>query len=295
MNTARAPIIIRPRGRLANQMFQLMLAIELSRKIGGAPIFGYSLPEWGLIGPSAPKILATPDDMFLITRHRFRLENLLFLLQRGITVGVVIEGWGMRHEYYSDVHFYRKLFQSTHEVPYISDKELLINVRAEDILSGFHPHYYPMAFSYFEKVIAVSGLQPVFMGQIGEDNYSLALKKRFKGARFLPHTSAIADFQTIRKAYHIALGISSFSWLAAWLSESALTIHMPFAGLFEPQSSGENLVPIGDHRYRYYKVPFPSYDQRKEIDLVTWAEQEGPVYELAVMNGRLGLELQLKA
>ncbi len=268
-------------------MFQLMLAIELSRKIGEAPIYGYGLPEWGLIGPPAPKILATPDEMFLITRHRFRLENLLFLLERGLTSGVVIEGWGMRHEYYSDLQFYRNLFQSKQETPHISDTELLINVRAEDILSGFHPHYYPMAFSYFEKVVAVSGLTPVFMGQIGEDNYSLALKKRFKGARFLPHISAIADFQTIRKAHHIALGVSSFSWLAAWLSETAQTIHMPVVGLFAPQLSGENLLPIGDRRYRYYKVPFPGYAQRKEINLVAWAEREGPAYELAIVNERL--------
>lgn len=265
---------------MANQMFQLMLAVALSRKLGGAPVLGYSLPDWGLMGPKAPRLSLLPDEMFLISRHKFDLKSLLFLLEKKILNGVVIEGWGMRLEYYESPQAYRKLFQSMQEVPALSDKELLINVRAGDILSGWHPEYFPMAFSYYEKVIAVTGLSPVFMGQIGDDSYSVALKNRFRGARFLPQLSPIADFQTIRNAHHIALSLSSFSWLASWLSETAKTIHLPVAGLFQPKPSGTNLLPLSDPRYRYYQVPFPVYAERNGLNLVTWAESSESVQPL---------------
>lgn len=272
-------IVVRPKGRMANQMFQLMLAIELSQKLGGAPIFGYSLPEWGIMGPKLP-VLSLPDEVFLISRHRFNLRNLLLLLDNKVVNGVVIEGWGMRLEHFGAPQKYQKLFRSNQETPSLSEHELLINVRAEDILSGWHSEYFPMAFSYFEKVISVTGLSPVFMGQIGEDPYSLALKNRFKGARFLTQASPLVDFQTIRAAHNIALSISSFSWLAAWLSENAKTIHMPLAGLFEPKTTGTNLIPLSDSRYRYYKVPFPLPSEREKINLVKWAEEGEPTCEL---------------
>lgn len=273
-------IIVRHKGRLANRMFQLMLAIELSKKLGDAPVFGYDIPEWKITGPKPPILGMLPGEMFLISKHTFSLKNLLLLLEKKFVNGVVIEGWGMRLEYFGPPQRYRKLFQSTLVTPQVSDRELLINVRAEDILSGWHPEYFPMAFSYFEKVISITGLSPVFMGQIGEDNYSLALKKRFKNARFLPATSPMLDFQTIRSAQHIALSISSFSWLAAWLSETAVTIHMPFAGLFKPRIDGTNLVPLSDSRYRYYKVPFPTLSERKGLNLIEWADGGEPTYEL---------------
>jgi len=266
-------------------MFQLMLAIELSKRLGDAPIYGYRLPDWGIIGPKAPKRRLHPDEMFLIYNHKFSLKNLLTLLNGKLVNGVVIEGWGMRVEYYGPPQRFQRLFTSIQETPVLSESELLIHVRAEDILSGWHPEYFPMAFSYFERIIAVTGLSPVFMGQIGDDNYSIALKNKFKGARFLPHASPVVDFQTIRRSHHIALSISSFSWLSAWLSETAKTIHMPLAGLFEPKPAGANLIPFSDPRYRYYKVPFPLTGERNGIDLVDWAEGSGPTYELFLKVG----------
>jgi hypothetical protein len=73
-----------------------MLAIELSKKLGDAPVFGYDIPEWGITGPKSPKVSLLPDEMFLISKHRFRLKNILMLLEREFINGVVIEGWGMR-------------------------------------------------------------------------------------------------------------------------------------------------------------------------------------------------------
>lgn len=280
MRNEKPIIIVRPNGRMGNQMFQLMLALELSKKLDNAPVYGYSLPDWNISAVQLPALRHLPDQMFMISKNKFNLNNLLALVKKQYLNGIVIEGWGMRLEYYGEPERYRKLFCSSVEPHHISRHEILINIRAEDIVSGFHPHYFPMSFSFFEQVISSTGLTPVFMGQIATDKYSLALKERFKDCRFLPSSSPIIDFLTIRSAHHVALSISSFSWLAAWLSETAKTIHMPLAGLFLPTINDVNLVPRYDRRYRFYKVPFPAMHERKNLDIVEWANSSSPTHEV---------------
>src|SRR6185369_8883813 len=54
----------------------------------------------------------------------------------------------------------------------------------------------------------------------------------------------------------IVLSVSSFGWLAAWLSESARQIVYPALGLFNPIDRPDiDMMPIGDQRYRFYRFP----------------------------------------
>lgn len=261
------PLIIRPRGRFANQMFQIMLASTLAELIKNVNIFGYDIPEWQLTGPKMAKI---PGESFLITGHKFNIKNLLYLIDSGMINGVVIEGWGMRLEYFDGPERYRGLFKTNVDYPKLTENDLLIHVRAEDILTGWHPKYFPMPLSYYEEIISVSKLNPIFMGQLGDDPYSVAIRKKFVGAKFLPKLSVVQDFQTLRSAHHVGLSISSFSWLATWLSETVQTINIPLAGLFEPNAETD-LLPLNDQRYHFNKLIVPNIQNRNGIELVRWA------------------------
>ncbi|OOZ13384.1 hypothetical protein BOW35_10655 [Solemya velum gill symbiont] len=274
-------IAIRSDGRLANQMFQLMLAFELKQLVPEAQIMGFALPEWGLASqPLKPRTIQ--GNALLLPRHRFDFHQAAKALAEGLVNSIVIEGWGMRLEYFGSPSRYQQLFQTNTDFQPLSDKQLLINIRGEDILTGWHPSYYPLAYPFYEQIIDSTGLEPVFMGQIGPDNYSLALKKRFRGARFLRQGSAISDFQTIRHSKHVVLGISSFSWLASWLSETAINIHLPVAGLFDPRSGETDMLPVTDSRYHFYAVDFPDMQQRQSLDLETWANSADSNRLLAV-------------
>ena len=67
--------------------------------------------------------------------------------------------------------------------------------------------------------------------------------------------SVLQDFQTIRKAKHISLPVSTFAWLAAWLSEAA-TIVLPVFGMYDTKLfSLHDLLPIGEISYRFYQFP----------------------------------------
>lgn len=246
------------------------------RRVSTASITGLQLPEWGLV--SAPAINTKPT--LRLTGHRLNLDGAGWLLATGVIDSLTVACWGQRLDHFGPAHRYRQLFKPRATGTTLGERELLINIRAEDILTGWHSKYYPQPFSFYQQVIDSSGLAPVFMGQLDDSAYVQALKQHFPTARFLPLASSFEDFETIRAAKHIVLSISPFSWLAAWLSESAETIHMPVAGLFNPQLSDTLLLPYGDSRYRFYHVDFPDMSARKTLSVLAWVTQPHTVEAL---------------
>lgn len=270
MSEARRPrLIVRPRGRIGNLMFQWMLAIRINERLGGAAtIHGIEIPEWAIT--SLP-VGEPPRRALRLTGHLFDLDEVAYCLRSGICDAVIIEGWGQRLEYFPDPAPIRRLFRSGEPPHAIGDHELLINIRAEDIETGNAPGYYPLPFAFYEAVLDTEGLAPVFLGQLQPSPYTDALRARFPGARFLPVTSALKDFQTIRNAANVVLSISSFAWLAGWLSESARAVHLPVAGLFDPRRGRQNLLALDGPRWRYWDVEFPSMEQRQGLRAESWA------------------------
>ncbi|ROZ64128.1 hypothetical protein [Ramlibacter sp. WS9] len=263
------PLIISPRGRHGNLMFQYMLAAQLQRRLGPrAVVHGPGMPEWGCAATPVPK---QPTSPLVLDGHLFDLDEIAHCLRAGLCNAIVLRGWGMRVEYYPEIDECRALFKSDVQGQQVGDDEVLINVRAEDIESGRHPGYFPLPFDFYASVIRAEGKRPVFMGQLQPGPYVQALRQRFPLARYLPLGTPIEDFQTMRNAGCVVPSISSFAWLATWLSESAHTIHLPVAGLFDPRRERQNLMPVGDARYRYWSVDFPPMQERPGIHAATWA------------------------
>ena len=99
------------------------------------------------------------------------------------------------------------------------------------------------------------GLNPVFVGQLGDSEYVRQLRQRFPGAQFIDSQGPRADFDLIRSAKNIVVAISTFSWLAAWLSQ-AKTIILPVSGFYNPAHHREvDLLPVDDIRYRFFLFP----------------------------------------
>lgn len=133
--------------------------------------------------------------------------------------------------------------------------ELLINVRGEEILGQCHPDYGPVPLSFIHFIINYTGLEPVFLGQLSDDYYSCGLRKKFPKARFIASGGAYRDFEAIRAAQHILPAVSTFSWLASWLS-SAQSIYLPVLGMLNPNQRNDTwLLPHNEPRYHFYKFP----------------------------------------
>ncbi|MDB5557184.1 MAG: hypothetical protein JWQ36_118, partial [Enterovirga sp.] len=70
-----------------------------------------------------------------------------------------------------------------------------------------------------------------------------------------PPLGPVGDFATVRRARNIVVSVSTFAWLAAWLSE-ATRIHLPVYGIFNPEQFRQiDLLPLADQRYIYYRFP----------------------------------------
>jgi hypothetical protein len=248
-------IKITPTGNIGNQMFQYMFAKMLHARVPDACVTGYSMDMWSLHSPADGPL---PADTVTITGgHRHDVPHLIDHLSGGPDRLVDYGGYGQRLEYYGPARFMSGLFTPPEslDVPIFGDDCLLINVRGGEILRAIHGDYTPVPVSFYTKLINDTGLRPVFMGQIRDDFYSNALRSAFPDATFLTSMGPLADFETIRRATHVVISVSSFSWLAAWLSE-AKTIHRPVLGFFHPvQRKDINLLPVDDPRYRFHQFP----------------------------------------
>jgi hypothetical protein len=250
---AGAKIIrISPMGNLGNRMIQFMVAKALAARVPDAILAQIPLPEWDLEVPPWPG--ETPRES-IVTEARVDLAGLAAALREGRIDCVDIRTYGQHIDNFLPPDAYRPLF------PALSSEgagagELLCNIRQGDIIDAHHPDYVLVPLDFYAELVAQTGLRPVFMGQLEETPYTDALKNRFPEARFIPSRGALADFSFLRNSRNIVVSVSTFSWLAAWLSH-ADHIFMPVLGVLHPlQSRATNLLPLGDARFHFYLFPF---------------------------------------
>ncbi|WP_180952932.1 discoidin domain-containing protein, partial [Acetobacter aceti] len=124
--------------------------------------------------------------------------------------------------------------------------------------------WYPiLPVAFYKHIVDISGLKPVFVGQLDNPLYVDEIKKVFPKARYIASRGALYDFQLIRSAKNVAISVSTFSWLAAWLSH-AENIFYPLAGFLNPAlQKAYNQVELftdfastSDERFRFFQMPF---------------------------------------
>jgi hypothetical protein len=255
LRPARAlPVIhISTMGNLGNQMIQYAIARALAARIGQVRFSNVNLPPFGILHPVIGGDFPATET---VTANTVELDRLARALAGGAIQRVDIRTYGQRMENFLPAQAYDSIFpQPTSAPDSAGPGELLCNIRQGDILDGRHPDYVLISPDFYATLADQTGLRPVFMGQLEDSPYLHTLRTRFPQARFLPSLGAGADFARIRAARHIVPAISTFSWLAAWLSE-ADRIYLPVLGLLNPaQNRAVNLLPLDDPRYRFFQFP----------------------------------------
>jgi hypothetical protein len=248
-----ARVRLQPVGNLGNQALQLMWAISLKRRLPTLEFGGVDLPAWNLRIDLAASLSANP--LRLIGQY-VDTELLQKLISFGMLREFEFAALGFRMRNYLPRYEYLELFPRRDvDLPRLSPTTLLINVRGAEILADAHADYGPLPISFYTQLVARTGLEPVFMGQIGTDPYSSELREAFPTAVFLPSRGPTFDFELMRSAEHLVASVSTFSWLAAWLSD-AKSIHLPVCGMFNPDQRADiDLLPVDDPRYRFYQFP----------------------------------------
>lgn len=243
---------IQPRGGTANQLLQFMLAKNIERVLGDVHVTGCHIPEWGLSAATENN-----DDKAVelsLTGNYIYHEDVVNIIRKGLASKIVLKGHSFRISNYAPPEFYRSIIGSTCETAAgYGPGYVVFHIRGGDILTPAHQDYYPIPFSYIDAVLNNTSSTPVFVGQLEDSYYAEKLRQRHPEAIFSKPQTAIEDFETLRKSSEIAVSISSFAWLAAWLSH-ATTIHLPVAGMLNPlQRPDIDLLPLDDMRYKFYR------------------------------------------
>jgi hypothetical protein len=255
-------IRIRPSGRLANLMSQLMFADTVSRRCRQpVAIEGYCIPDWGLLKPPS----GLPSSNIEIGSHLTRAALCSSMIDafKPELVHVVfpifrVGNLGNPKDYFSRFPF-------SEPVVKIPDDYLLIHIRAGDVAMPTHEKYGPLPIRYYEYLISKTGLRPLFISEPGSHRYIELIRTHFPKAEMIGGSSAINDFQTIRAAKNVALAVSSFCWMAAFLSITAERIHLPLAGHFDPvEDPYPDFLPLADRRYVFHHVSREAWSKRYE-------------------------------
>jgi hypothetical protein len=271
-------------GRLGNQMMQLMTARRMVGSLPDFEVYGYHMPDWRL---SRPVIEGQPYCPLLVRGAAAPLDLVGWLCRRGLVSAVMMRSITVDHRRFLPRNDAQELFRPEPEedAPGFDETHLVINIRGEDILFGKSGDYGPVPLEYYRAILRETGLKPVFMGQLFDDYYSTMIRSSFPDALFVPHTTAIRDFQIIRNSRNIVVSPSTFSWLAAWLSD-AKRIYMPLIGGWNPEQRPDgNLTPADDPRFVYDLFPvriwkaspeqIASLEHERAFRRVTAAEIEG--------------------
>jgi hypothetical protein len=239
----------------ANLMIKYMVSIKLKSLNNNLRISNFVLPDWGINFPKIQEEIGK-KTMDICSEQYVDFQFISYLAENSLVDRINWSGYGQRLEYFPNKGICRDIFSR----PDVLGREtrddcILCPVRAGEILDAIHPGYTVIPVDFYEDIAEKTGLKPTFIGQLDDNAYVKALRARFPESEFIPHMGALADFQTIRRAKNILIPVSTFAWLAAWLSRAERIIY-PVFGLLNPKIfSSHNLAPVTESRYSFYEFP----------------------------------------
>ncbi|MCB1498078.1 MAG: hypothetical protein KDJ86_20000 [Bauldia sp.] len=244
-----------PKGRLANQMVHYLLARILQASVPGSEIVGCSMPEWRIEHPDRERDAA---EVITLYGHIIPWRHALSRLRESDDIEIHTKSLAARLEYFGAYRdLAREIFPIRPDLQTGFDREhLVFNIRTGDIYTGMHPSYTLLPLRFYQSLLDKTGLKPVFVGELHDNDYVAAIRSRFPKATFISSERPVDDFNILRTSANVVLSTSTFSWLATWMSVAAKRIVMPVIGFYNPLDRPDvDLLPVGDRRYRFYLFP----------------------------------------
>lgn len=274
-------IHIQPTGGIGNRMIQLMAAISVQNKIPNAVLSNVSMPEWHIQIPSLMQ-----DDLNIGVNNKtirigrssqdLKINVLADQFRSHAWKAIIIDGYAQHINNFLPYNDYETYFQPSEEINRtvngFDETYLVCSIRGSEILDGCHRDYVLIPSDFYIDLVKNTGLKPIFYGQIEDNPYCLDLRQKLPNALFIKGKDPIYDFEVLRRSKNIVPSISTFAWLAAFLSKNS-KIFLPCLGLFNPrQIPSHNFLPLNDSRYEFYWFPI-SYSENIKYENKFWQAQ----------------------
>jgi hypothetical protein len=217
-----------------------------------------SRPEWsGKFREDEKAALRQTGVWFAEDLLRFEGDRLV-LAEAYRGEPIILAGYYQDYRYYRGRREFVSRLLTTPPPPRVpGPHDIVLNFRGTDLSwAQMPPSYYRWILDSetFDKLWIVTedpGHQTV-----------TTLLRRYAGE--VQSLGAVADFQFVRAARKVLMSVSTFAWMAAWLSE-ADRIYFPLGSpypLFD-QSADRRLIVFDDPRYVYVKPRFnPAFTRR---------------------------------
>lgn len=252
-------IHIHPMGNTANRAMQYLVAKKMEETVPDVSIENIYLPEWGIDTRCETGSMSRSCSLGW-NRYWIDVDGFADCLKRRVINTLFLDAFCFNIDHFPKRETAREILRDLaigdEVIKGFGLEEIVFNIRGCEVLEKAQKDYIVLPKEYYQLVINDCGLKPVFFGQIGNNAYSQYLKDAFPNARFVEGKGAVHDFEVIRQSANIGVAVSTFSWLAAWLSH-AQRIYLPIAGMYNPnQMKLQNFLPIGESCYQFVAMPY---------------------------------------
>jgi hypothetical protein len=245
-------------GRLGNQLFQIAAVVGTASRNG----MDYALPVWKFrdyTKADHTKFGAELNPNLIYHEQDFEYNQIE--LPSNFNGVLDIFGYFQTEKYFAERSEYiRTMFSPNEEIDYIINDEIKnlgisggfisLHVRRGDYLSQSH-YYSILDNEYYQKAIALLPPNLPILVFSDDENW---IRNNFIGDRFIfkPRTNLsfdsdkndYIDLIMMSKASHFIMANSSYSWWAAWMSESLDKKVIIPSSWFGPGFSGKNTSDI---------------------------------------------------
>jgi hypothetical protein len=252
-----APVVhVAQRGSSANRMIQYMAAHAIAASVPGCRLSGVDLPDWEIHHPEIAPDSGTREARASGPEMRIGRTDLVEgLVSRRIN-RVRLDCLAQHLDNFPPRAVCASLFRAVvPDVPVFDAGHLVVQLPGAAGVPEADPDHTLLPAEFIREIVAQSGLRPVFVGAADDGAYIGRLRAMFPDAVVLPCQRPLQEFEAIRRASNVLLGVSTLGWLAAWLSQ-AERIYLPMSGFLNPAQFPEiDLLPLDDPRYRFYLFP----------------------------------------
>lgn len=253
-------ILIKPYGRTGNNIIEYMLALYLKSRVPDLKIYCNTptfLSPFKIKWESEPSELKC-NHLLVIDNGNVNLNDIIQQIITAKSIRIIVSYCLFTPYYYNHIiDSFKSIFCNRYEIEGYGEEYLVINIRLGDILNSkvVHPNYPVVPFSFYSYLLRKTGLKPVFLGEIGNDCISLNLRTAFPQAIIIPSRGIIEDFECLRRSRNLSIAVSTFSFLAGYLSDSTTTVHVPLYGGYNPVDRPDSHFVIKHPKYHYYFFP----------------------------------------
>jgi hypothetical protein len=202
-----------------------------------------SFPEIGIEESEGYSEAFNLQPDLTVIDHNIDLDALVRFIMENPSALIHCSAWGMKPAFYNDSRSYlRSIINRTANQSFESKSEMLrFHIRGGDVWQtpsykrsrNIHPDYMGIPVSFYKSILERANIPVEFVIEKTAPSWYLRMLQNAVGIKLNRSKSTPAhDFLKLASSTQVGLGISTFSWMSAFIGEPH-KVHLPVLGIFD--------------------------------------------------------------